>query len=103
MCLLDGVNVAEYLGVELRAGCVVEQHQVMRLALNDDVRRNGERAVLFGIDAANQLTGRLAMQRQHAPAEDVRTGDRKTNVPKGASGQLGEAELEAIQKVLQEG
>ena len=36
-------------------------------------------------------------------AEDVRTGDRKTNVPKGASGQLGEAELEAIQKVLQEG
>ena len=36
-------------------------------------------------------------------AEDVRAGDRKTNVPKGASGQLGEAELEAIQKVLQEG
>ena len=36
-------------------------------------------------------------------AEDVRTGDRKTGVPKGASGQLGEAELEAIQKVLQEG
>ena len=35
--------------------------------------------------------------------EDVRTGDRKTGVPKGASGQLGEAELEAIQKVLQEG
>lgn len=35
-------------------------------------------------------------------AEDVRSGDRKP-VPKGASGQLGEAELEAIRKVMQEG
>ena len=32
----------------------------------------------------------------------VRAGDRKP-IPKGASGELGEAELEAIQKVLQEG
>ena len=36
-------------------------------------------------------------------AEDVRTGDRKGAVPKGASGELGEAELEAIAKVLREG
>lgn len=36
-------------------------------------------------------------------AEDVRTGDQKGGVPKGASGQLGAAELEAIQRVLQEG
>lgn len=35
-------------------------------------------------------------------ADDIRNGDRKV-VPKGASGQLGAAELEAIQKVLQEG
>lgn len=35
-------------------------------------------------------------------AEDVRNGDRKV-APKGASGQLGDAELEAIRKVLQEG
>lgn len=34
-------------------------------------------------------------------AEDVRNGDSKA-VPKGASGSLGAAELEAIQKVLQE-
>ena len=34
--------------------------------------------------------------------EAVRNGDRKT-VPQGASGQLGDAELEAIRKVLQEG
>ena len=33
--------------------------------------------------------------------EAVRSGDRKT-VPQGASGQLGDAELEAIRKVLQE-
>ena len=36
-------------------------------------------------------------------AEDVRSGDRKANVPKGASGELGEAELAAIQRVLREG
>ena len=36
-------------------------------------------------------------------AEQVRTGDQKGGAPKGASGQLGAAELEAIQRVLQEG
>lgn len=35
-------------------------------------------------------------------AEQVKAADRKS-VPKGASGQLGQAELEAIQKLLQEG
>jgi DnaD/phage-associated family protein len=36
-------------------------------------------------------------------AEDIRSGDQKSTVPKGASGQLGAAEMEAIQKVLREG
>ena len=36
-------------------------------------------------------------------AEAIRSGDRKSSVPKGASGQLGQAELEAIQRVLREG
>jgi DnaD/phage-associated family protein len=35
-------------------------------------------------------------------AEQIRTGDRKP-VPKGATGQLGDAELEAIRKLMQEG
>ncbi len=35
--------------------------------------------------------------------EDIRNGDRKAALPKGASGKLGQAELEAIQRVLQEG
>ena len=35
--------------------------------------------------------------------EQIKAGDRKSAVPKGASGQLGQAELEAIQRVLQEG
>ena len=46
------------------------------------------------------------LQRWHTQgfrsAEDVRSGDRKGNVPKGASGELGEAELAAIQRVLRE-
>ena len=35
-------------------------------------------------------------------AEQIRTGDRKP-VPKGATGQLGDAELDAIRKLMQEG
>ena len=36
-------------------------------------------------------------------AEQVRGGDQKGNTPKGASGQLGQAELEFIQRALKEG
>ena len=35
--------------------------------------------------------------------DEVRSGDRKSTTPKGASGQLGAAELEFIQRALQEG
>ena len=35
--------------------------------------------------------------------EQVQNGDRKQAVPKGASGELGEAEMEAIRRLLQEG
>jgi DnaD/phage-associated family protein len=35
--------------------------------------------------------------------EQIQNGDRKKNVPKGASGELGEAEMEAIRRLLQEG
>ena len=35
--------------------------------------------------------------------EQIEKGDQKPSVPKGASGQLGAAELEAIQRLLQEG
>jgi DnaD/phage-associated family protein len=35
-------------------------------------------------------------------AEQVKKGDRPGGVPKGASGQLGQAELEAIRQVLKE-
>ena len=46
------------------------------------------------------------LQRWHAQglrtAEDVRNVDRKAAAPKGASGELGEAEIAAIQRVLRE-
>ena len=50
----------------------------------------------------NKILQRWSEQGFHT-AEDVRGGDRKTGVPKGASGELGSAELEAIQRVLREG
>ena len=49
----------------------------------------------------NKILQRWHEQGLHT-GEEVRTGDRKP-VPKGASGQLGDAELEAIRRVLQEG
>ncbi len=48
----------------------------------------------------NKILQRWHEQGLHT-AEAVRSGDRKS-VPKGASGQLGQAELEAIQRVLRE-
>ncbi len=36
-------------------------------------------------------------------AEQIKAGDKKPKIPKGASGQLGEAELANIQRLLQEG
>lgn len=50
----------------------------------------------------NKILQRWHDQGLHT-AEEVRTGDQRGGVPKGASGQLGAAELEAIQRVLQEG
>ena len=48
----------------------------------------------------NKILTRWHEQGLHS-AEQVKNGD-KRSVPKGASGQLGQAELDAIQKVLQE-
>lgn len=50
----------------------------------------------------NKILQRWHEQGFHT-ADEVRSGDHKGNVPKGASGQLGQAELEAIQRVLREG
>ena len=50
----------------------------------------------------NKILQRWHEQGFHT-AEDVRSGNQKGGMPKGASGQLGAAELEAIQRVLREG
>ncbi len=50
----------------------------------------------------NKIIQRWHEQGLHT-AEEVRSSDHKSSTPTGASGQLGEAELEAIQRVLREG
>ena len=50
----------------------------------------------------NKILQRWHSQGLHT-AEAIRSGDQKAGVPKGASGELGAAELEAIHRVLQEG
>lgn len=50
----------------------------------------------------NKILQRWHSQGLHT-AEEIRTGDQRGSVPKGASGELGAAELEAIHRVLQEG
>ncbi len=50
----------------------------------------------------NKILQRWHDQGLHT-ADEIRSGDQRGSVPKGASGQLGAAELEAIHRVLQEG
>mgnify|MGYP002731985939 FL=1 len=50
----------------------------------------------------NKILQRWSEQGLHT-AEEVRSGDHKGGIPRGASGELGAAELEAIQRVLREG
>ena len=50
----------------------------------------------------NKILQRWHEQGLHT-LEEIQNGDRKASAPKGASGQLGAAELEAIHRVLQEG
>ena len=50
----------------------------------------------------NKILQRWQEQGLHS-VEAVQSGDRKGGLPKGASGQLGQAELDAIQRVLREG
>ena len=50
----------------------------------------------------NKILQRWHEQGFHT-AEAVKNGDNRGGAPKGASGQLGAAELEAIQRVLREG
>lgn len=50
----------------------------------------------------NKILQRWHQQGLHT-MQQIQQGDRKPDVPKGASGELGSAELEAIQKVLQGG
>ena len=50
----------------------------------------------------NRIITRWHEANLHTP-EQIKTKDQKPSVPKGATGQLGQAELDAIQKMLQEG
>ena len=50
----------------------------------------------------NKILQRWHQQGLHT-MQQIQQGDRKPEVPKGASGELGSAELEAIQRVLREG
>ena len=73
-----------------------------------------EQAIAIAYDRTCLNTGGLnwaymnkILQRWHEAglhtAEEIKQGDRKPAVPKGASGQLGQAELDAIKKIMQEG
>ena len=74
--------------------------------LEDAVRMAYERSCLNtgGLNWAyiNKILENWHKQNLHT-AQQIQTGDQKPAVPKGASGELGEAELAAIQKLMKEG
>ncbi len=107
-CVEAGVSVAKYSFGEF--GWV----KLTRSQYEDLERRMGAtelRKCITYIDESAQTTGNrnrwkdwyLLLRRCHEQRWYEIRGSRKNDIPTGASGELGEAELEAIRRVLSEG
>lgn len=107
---------------QTRMGVLMEQLQIRGRALTPGEERYAQQwldmgfddeAIAMAYDRTCLNTGNLSwaymnkiLTRWHeagtVTGQQIRQGDRQ-DVPKGASGQLGQAELEAIQRILREG
>lgn len=101
------MNILQIRGRSLTAAEERYAQSWLDMGMDDDLIAMAYERTCLNTGGLNWAYMNKILQRWHEQgfhtAEDVRSGDRKGNVPKGASGQLGEAELEAIQRVLREG
>lgn len=100
-------NILQIHGRNLTAAEERYAQSWLDMGLQEDLLSMAYERTCLNTGGLNWAYMNKIIQRWHeqgfTTAEDVQNGDRKPSVPKGASGQLGQAELEAIQRVLREG
>ena len=100
------MQILQIYGRNLTAGEERYAQQWLDMGFDDDaIREAYERTCLNTGGLSWAYMNKILLRWQEAgllTAQQIKSGDRAP-VPKGASGQLGQAELEAIQKVLREG
>ena len=81
--------------------------QWLELGMDDEMLRMAYERTCLNTGGLNWAYMNKIMLRWHEAglhtAQQIKRGDRKPQVPNGAVGELGQAELEAIAKVMQEG
>ena len=101
------MNILQIRGRSLTAAEERYAQGWLDMGMDDDMIAMAYERTCLNTGGLNWAYMNKILQRWHTQglrnAEEVRSGDHRGGVPKGASGQLGQAELEAIQKVLQEG
>ena len=101
------MNILQIRGRSLTAAEERYAQNWMDMGVEDELISMAYERTCLNTGGLNWAYMNKILQRWHEQgfhtAEDVHIGDRKTGVPKGASGELGSAELEAIQRVLREG
>ena len=101
------MNVLQIRGRSLTPGEEKYARQWMEMGFNMDAIEIAYDRTCLNTGNMNWAYMNKILSRWHEAglmtAEKILAGEQKTKVPKGASGQLGAAELEAIQRLLQEG
>ena len=101
------MNILQIRGRSLTAAEERYAQSWLDMGLDEEMMTMAYERTCLNTGGLNWAYMNKILQRWHEQgfrtAEDIRTGDHKSGVPKGASGQLGQAEMEAIQRVLREG
>ena len=101
------MNILQIRGRSLTAAEERYAQNWLELSFDEEVLSMAYERTCLNTGGLNWAYMNKILQRWHEQgfhtAEEVRGGDRKPAAPKGASGQLGAAELEFIQRALQEG
>ena len=101
------MQILQIYGRKLTAAEARHANAWLDMGMEDEVIAMAYERTCLNTGGLNWAYMNKILQRWHSQglhtAEEIRTGDQRGGVPKGASGELGAAELEAIHRVLQEG
>ena len=101
------MSILQIRGRQLTAAEERYAQSWLDMGFDDDMITTAYERTCLNTGGLNWAYMNKILQRWHEQGlrstEDIRNGDRNSSIPKGASGQLGAAEMEAIQRVLREG